>query len=97
MESDWRVNHVDFESLLHTYVGTSTIGRGDLTGDFALNGRDITTARDLSGRYHVRLGGTDATAVPGLSAAGSLLGATSLGGTRFKAGESRGESFVEIC
>ncbi|QEG01728.1 hypothetical protein Mal15_58070 [Stieleria maiorica] len=90
LDSNWRVNHVDFESLLDTYVGTSTIGRGDLTGDFRLRGRNIKDARDLEGQFRVRLGGTDATAVPGLSSAGSLLGATSLVGVRFEQGEAVG-------
>jgi hypothetical protein len=91
MSSDWRMTHVDFENLLSTYIGTSTIGRGNLTGDLSLSGRDISSSRDLIGRYRVRLGGSDATAVPGLSAAGSLLGATSLAGVRFTTGESNGQ------
>ncbi|WP_182870996.1 AsmA-like C-terminal region-containing protein [Rhodopirellula sp. JC639] len=90
MDSNWRINHVDFESLLDTYLGSSTIGRGDLTGDFRLEGRNIKDARDLEGQFRVRLGGTDATAVPGLSSAGSLLGATSLVGVRFEQGEAVG-------
>ncbi|QDV42728.1 hypothetical protein Enr13x_25780 [Stieleria neptunia] len=90
LRSDWRINHVDFESLLDTYVGTSTIGRGDLTGDFRLEGRNIKDARDLEGQFRMQLGGTDATAVPGLSSAGSLLGATSLVGVRFEQGEAIG-------
>jgi len=88
IDSDWRLTHVDFENLLSTFVGTSTIGRGDLTGDFQLGGRNVRSARDLEGRLRVRLGGTDATAVPGLSAAGSLLGATALAGVRFSSGEA---------
>ena len=90
MHSQWRAQHVDFENLLKTYVGTSTIGRGDITGEFTLGGRNISGLRDLQGRYRVRLGGTDASAVPGLSAAGSLLGASSLAGVRFTNGESHG-------
>mgnify|MGYP001821784475 FL=1 len=90
MQSQWRAQHVDFENLLRTYVGTGTIGRGDITGEFELGGRNISGLRDLQGRYRVRLGGTDASAVPGLSAAGSLLGASSLAGVRFTGGESQG-------
>ncbi|WP_161604362.1 AsmA-like C-terminal region-containing protein [Roseiconus nitratireducens] len=90
MDSRWRATHVEFESLLSAYVGTSTIGRGDLTGDMTLTGRNIHSLRDLDGEYRVRLGGTDATAVPGLSAAGSLLGASSLAGARFTSGASTG-------
>ncbi|MCO8121638.1 hypothetical protein NHH03_07810 [Stieleria sp. TO1_6] len=90
LESNWRMNHVDFESLLSTYVGTSTIGRGDVTGDFRLSGRHVSGVRDLDGEFMVRLGGTDATAVPGLSAAGSLLGASALVGVRFEEGNAKG-------
>ncbi|MCA9135979.1 MAG: hypothetical protein KDB00_04450 [Planctomycetales bacterium] len=90
LDSQWRANHVDFESLLSRSIGTSTIGRGDLTGDFRLSGRNIRGINDLEGELRIRLGGTDATAVPGLSAAGSLLGATSLTGVRFEQGEVLG-------
>lgn len=90
LDSQWRVNHVDFESLLSSSIGTSTIGRGDLTGDFRLSGRNIRNIKDLEGEWRIRLGGTDATAVPGLSTAGSLLGATSLTGVRFEQGEAIG-------
>lgn len=90
MDSSWRVSHVDFESLLTTYVGTTTIGRGDVTGELTLGGRRIKGVRDLRGRFNMRLGGTDATAVPGLSTAGALLGATSLAGTRFGQGVAIG-------
>lgn len=90
MESGWRANHVDFEQLLSTYAGTSTIGHGNVSGDFALGGRNIRGVNDLKGEYRVKLGGSDATAVPGLSTAGSLLGATSLVGVRFSDGQSSG-------
>ncbi|QDV83564.1 hypothetical protein TBK1r_25060 [Stieleria magnilauensis] len=90
LDSDWRINHVDFESLLRTYVGTRTIGRGDVTGTLHLDGNYIRDARDLNGQFRLQLGGTDATAVPGLASAGSLLGATSLIGTRFEQGEAVG-------
>jgi hypothetical protein len=90
LDSRWRVNHVDFESLLDTYVGTKTIGQGELTGDFRLNGRYIDRVEDLRGDYRMILGGTDATAVPGLSAAGALLGAASLAGVRFDDGVIEG-------
>ena len=90
LDSRWRVNHVDFEALLSNTIGTSTIGRGNLTGDLRLSGRHIREVKDLEGEFRLRLGGTDATAVPGLSAAGSLLGATSLTGVRFENGEASG-------
>jgi hypothetical protein len=90
LDSQWRLGHVDFESLLAAYVGTPTVGQGDLTGRLRIEGDRIRTARDLKGRFDVRLGGTDATAVPGLSATGALLGATSLAGTRFTEGVALG-------
>ncbi|OYP37722.1 AsmA-like C-terminal region-containing protein [Rhodopirellula sp. MGV] len=86
MDSRWRIAHVDFERLLNTYVGTATIGQGDVTGDLTLSGRRIVDARSLRGDFQFRLGGTDASAVPGLSTAGVLLGASSLVGTRFSEG-----------
>ena len=90
----WKVDggqpNVDFEQLLGTYVGTSTIGKGNVTGRLTLGGRNISRANDLKGEYRIKLGGTDATAVPGLSASGALLGATSLAGVRFSDGESSG-------
>lgn len=91
LDSQWRVVHVDFEQLLSTYAGTSTIGQGDVTGELKLRGRDIRGSKDLSGRFRFILGGTDATAVPGLSAAGALLGAGSLPGTRFSGGHATGQ------
>ncbi|MCC9602767.1 DUF3971 domain-containing protein [Stieleria sp. JC731] len=90
LDSRWRVAHVDFERLLSTYVGTATIGQGDVTGDLALSGRRIVDARNLRGNFRFHLGGTDASAVPGLSTAGVLLGATSLVGTRFNEGVASG-------
>lgn len=90
MDSRWRVNHVDFEQLLSTYVGASTIGHGNVTGDLSLGGRSIRGARDLKGLFRMNLGGTDASAVPGLSTSGSLLGAASLAGVRFSEGEVSG-------
>jgi hypothetical protein len=88
VDSKWRLTHVDFEKLLSTYVGSSTLGRGDLTGEVSILGRHVRSAKDLQGQMRLRLGGTDATAVPGLSAAGSLLGATSLVGVRFESGQA---------
>jgi hypothetical protein len=90
LDSSWRVTHVDFEDLLATYAGAATVGRGDLTGNLELGGRDIRDGNDLSGNFRVRLGGTDATAVPALPATGSLLGAASLAGVRFTEGRANG-------
>ncbi len=87
LDSRWRVNHVDFESLLSPYVSGNTIGRGDLTGELRLGGRAIRGVNDLSGDFRTRLGGTDATAVPVLASTGSLLGAAGLAGNRFQSGD----------
>jgi hypothetical protein len=90
MDSRWRWNHVEFEELLHTYVGTTTLGRGDVTGGFALGGRDIRSLHDLQGEFRMKFGGTDVAALPGLSATSALLGVASLLGTRFNSGEAVG-------
>ncbi|MEM6470979.1 MAG: AsmA-like C-terminal region-containing protein [Planctomycetota bacterium] len=91
MDSRWRVTHVNFEEVLSQSIGSSTIGRGDLTGDLMLSGRNIRSSRDLKGRFRFSLGGTDATAVPGLSTAEALLGVGALPGTRFAGGEAVGQ------
>jgi hypothetical protein len=91
LDSKWRITHVDFENLLSTYMGTSTIGRGNVTGDLSLSGRRIDSLNDLNGRFRFKLGGTDATAVPGLSASGSTLGVLSLTGVRFTDGVAKGQ------
>lgn len=91
LDSRWRLTHVDFEDLLSTYIGADTIGRGDVTGDVSLAGRRIRSANDFNGRFNLKLGGTDATAVPGLSTAGSTLGALSLSGVRFTSGQAKGQ------
>ncbi len=90
LESHWRLNHVEFEQLLHTYAGTKTLGRGLVAGRFALSGRNIRSLNDLEGEFRMTLGGTDVTAVPGLWATSSLLGAASLAGTKFNEGEAVG-------
>ncbi len=90
LESKLQLTHVDFENLLSTYVGTDTIGRGDLTGNMSLSGRNVRSINDLTGRFRVRLGGSDAAAFPGLSTAGSALGALSLTGVRFTGGQASG-------
>jgi len=90
LDSRLRIRHVDFERVLKSYADTNTIGRGDLTGDVQLSGRNVETIDDLEGRFSVQLGGSDASAIPGLSAAGSALGALSLTGVRFTSGQARG-------
>jgi hypothetical protein len=90
MDSRWRLQHVDFEQLLHTYVGTKTVGRGMITGRFGLSGRNIRSLDDLQGEFRLTLGGTDVTAVPGLPATSSLLGVASLSGTSFNEGHAAG-------
>ncbi|MEL6108664.1 MAG: AsmA-like C-terminal region-containing protein, partial [Planctomycetota bacterium] len=87
MESSWRVSHVDFQRLLSQYAGTTTLGRGDLSGKLQLSGRDISSVSDIRGDFRFQLSGTDAAAVPGLSRAGALLGASALVGVRFERGE----------
>ena len=90
MDSDWRFRHVDFEHLLSTYVGGRTLGRGNLTGELQIGGRGIRGVKDLRGDFRARLGGTDATAVPAISAAASLLGPVALAGNRFTSGNLSG-------
>jgi hypothetical protein len=77
--------------MLSSFIGANTIGRGDVTGDLSLSGRRIRSVADLRGQFQFRLGSTDATAVPGLSAAGSILGPLSLSGVRFTSGETKGQ------
>ncbi len=91
LDSDWRITHVDFETLLSRYLQTSTIGRGDLTGQLSLSGRRIDSLNDLQGRFRFKLGGSDATAIPGLSAFGSTLGVLPMSGVRFTDGEAKGQ------
>ena len=90
MDSRWRFNHVDFEDLLSTYVGGNTLGRGNVTGELRLSGRNIRGVQDLRGDFRARLGGTDATAVPAIASAASLLGPAALVGNRFTSGNLSG-------
>lgn len=90
LDSDWRFRHVDFENLLSTYVGGRTLGRGNLTGELKIGGRGIQGVQDLRGDFRARLGGTDATAVPAISAAASLLGPVAVAGNRFTSGNLSG-------
>ena len=91
LDSRLRLTHVDFEDLLSNSIGVSTFGRGDMTGDITLSGKRIESLDDFRGRFRLTLAGTDATAVPGLSAAGSTLGALSLSGVRFTSGQAKGQ------
>lgn len=90
MDSMFRVIHIDFRDLLAESIGTRAIGHGDLTGVVTLNGRQITSAKDLEGTFRFQLGGTDAGAVPGILSASSFIGAASLAGTRFREGHAVG-------
>lgn len=90
LESRWRLSHVDFEDLVSAAGGTTTVGRGDVSGELRLGGRNVRDLRDLTGEFRARLGGTDATAVPVLASTGPILGAASLAGNRFTAGDLRG-------
>ncbi len=90
IDSHWRLNHVDFESLLDETIGSSTFGQGNLSGDLTIAGRHVRDVKDISGQFRLNLGGTDAMAVPGLTTAGSFLGATSLMGVRFANGQAVG-------
>ncbi|MEO1526688.1 MAG: AsmA-like C-terminal region-containing protein [Planctomycetota bacterium] len=100
VDSVWRINHVDFQQLLSRYAGTNTLGRGDVSGKLQLSGRNVVSADDIRGDFRFFLTGTDATAVPGLSNVGTLLGASSLVGVRFESGEvvgsiSRGDMQIK--
>lgn len=102
LDSDWRLTHVNFRDVLADSIGRSTFGRADLTGAISLNGRNIRSANDLEGRFRFQLGGTDASAVPGIPTASNFLGATGLAGVRFTDGRavgriSRGVARIEEC
>ncbi len=90
LDSRWRLSHVDFEDLVSAAGGTTTVGRGDVSGELRLGGRDVQGLRDLTGEFRARLGGTDATAVPVLASTGPILGVASLAGNRFTSGDLRG-------
>ena len=90
LQSRWRINHVDFQDVLSTYANGLSVGHGNVTGDVRIGGQHLQNAKDLQGEFRFVLGGTDATAVPGLSTAGTLMGAASLGDVTFDEGHATG-------
>lgn len=80
--------NVDFQDLIAALVDErmAAVGRGKLTGRFELSGAAIESADDWQGTIVGRLDGTQASAVPGLSAAQNYLGLASLSRVQFDSG-----------
>ncbi len=90
LSSRWEAKRVDFGELLAAVGSSSNVAHGRMTGQISLSGRGVRTTSDLVGRFDVRLGATQAAAVPGLLKADQFLGVLSLQGLRFRRGRSEG-------
>lgn len=90
LQSRWRAKRVDFARLTNQLGQTSSIARGEISGDLTLDGKSVRSVNDLTGRFDFQLGETRGAAVPGLTAASRLLGPVSLATESFDAGQARG-------
>lgn len=91
LQSRWSAQHVDFESLIRGFSTSRSVGRGNLTASLEIGGRNIRGPSDLAGRFDGRLGGTAASAVPGLSRARGYLGPIGSDSFTFTNGVVRGQ------
>ena len=90
LESRWRTNRVDFFRLSNQLGKSSTLARGEITGEVTLGGKSVQSVSDLAGRFRFRLGETRGGALPGIIGVSRFLGPVSLATERFKVGEARG-------
>lgn len=91
LKSSWTAMNVDFENLISGLGSTRNVGRGNLTGSLTLDGRNISGAADLVGRFDGTLAGTQASAVPGLNRARSYIGPIGGSALIFTEGAFRGQ------
>jgi len=90
LRSRWSAMNVDFENLISGLGGSGSLGRGNLSGDLSLDGRNIRGVADLVGRFDGALAGTEASAIPGLGLARRYLGPIGGSALTFTEGTLRG-------
>ncbi|WP_404304576.1 AsmA family protein [Neorhodopirellula lusitana] len=90
LESRWHTRRVDFVRLTQKLGQSTSVARGEITGDLTLNGKAIESLDDLTGRFRFALGQTRGAAIPGLLGASRFLGPVSLVNQSFDAGEANG-------
>lgn len=90
LTSEWKTRRVDFFRLT-TLLGQSTsLARGEITGQMSLRGKAIRTIDDVSGQFNFRLGQTGGAGIPGLIGVSRYLGPISLVTESFDTGEAKG-------
>ncbi|TWU48029.1 AsmA family protein [Rubripirellula reticaptiva] len=90
MESRWNTRRVDIFRLSNEVGRSTSLARGEITGDISLNGKSIQNLADLSGRFNFSLGQTRGAGIPGLVAVSRFLGPISLVNQTFNVGEAKG-------
>ncbi|MCM2371113.1 AsmA-like C-terminal region-containing protein [Aporhodopirellula aestuarii] len=90
LESRWHTRRVDFVRLTQQLGRSTSVARGEITGDLTLNGKSIQSVDDLNGRFRFALGQTRGSAIPGMVGVSRFLGPVSLVNQRFDVGEAKG-------
>ncbi|EMI40508.1 AsmA family protein [Rhodopirellula sp. SWK7] len=90
LESRWHTRRVDFVRLTQQLGQSTSVAKGEITGDLTLNGNAIESVDDLTGRFRFALGQTRGAAIPGLIGVSRFLGPVSLVNQRFDVGEAKG-------
>ncbi|MGB7324912.1 MAG: AsmA-like C-terminal region-containing protein, partial [Rubripirellula sp.] len=90
LESRWKTRRVDVFRLSNEVGRSTSLARGEITGDITLNGNSIQKLDDLTGRFNFSLGRTRGAGVPGLVAVSRFLGPISLVNQTFDVGEAKG-------
>lgn len=90
LASRWLTRRVDFFRLSRKIGQSSSLARGEITGDLTLSGKSIRGLDDLNGRFNFALGQTRGAAIPGLMGVSRFLGPISLVNQTFDVGEVKG-------
>lgn len=90
LSSRWKTRRVDFFRLTNQIGRSSSLARGEISGEMSLRGKSIRKVEDLSGRFDFQLGRTRGSAFPGLIAASQFLGPVSIANQSFDVGQAKG-------
>lgn len=84
-----KFTRLDLRSLLHSFSSASRLANGKVSGVFTLAGRNVRSARDLSGTLKADLSNTQAMSMPVMERVLPFLSGGISGGTTFDDGDLR--------
>lgn len=84
-----KFTRLDLRSLLHSFGGASRLANGKVSGVYTLAGRNVRSARDLTGTLKADLSNTQAMSMPVFERVLPFLSGGISGGTTFDDGDLR--------